>query len=293
MDTGVQDLGPRIEHTLEAVVSKATAGAPPTLAAAMRHAVFPGGARVRPRLCLAVAGANGLDQLECADAAAASIELLHCASLVHDDLPCFDNAETRRGRPSVHAVFGESVALLAGDALIVTAFETLGRVALVAPSRLAPLLGTIARGVGLPDGIVAGQAWESEIGATAETCRRAKTGALFVAATRAGAIASGADPSLWSALGERLGEAYQVADDLLDAAASQEECGKPVGRDVELARPSAVRDLGISGAVAKLESLIEAAMQAVPPCRGASGLRELVRMQALRLAPKRLVRNAA
>ena len=102
---------------------------PPLLAAAMRHAVFPGGARIRPQLCLAVARACGDAHPALADAAAAAIELLHCASLVHDDLPCFDDAATRRGQPSVHAAYGERLAVLAGDALIVLAFQTLAAAA--------------------------------------------------------------------------------------------------------------------------------------------------------------------
>ena len=92
---------------------------------------FPGGARIRPRLCLAVAQACGEDQPAVTDAAAAAIELLHCASLVHDDLPCFDDAPIRRGKPSVHRAFGEQLAVLAGDALIVLAFETLALAAAV------------------------------------------------------------------------------------------------------------------------------------------------------------------
>ncbi len=279
-----------LERVLEASLLRVEQGAPPTLAAAMHHAVFPGGARLRPKLCLAVAEACGGDSPESAMAVAVAIELLHCASLVHDDLPCFDDAETRRGKPSVHAAFGESQAVLAGDALIVLAFDALSR---AAPHRLAPLLSTVVAGVGMPRGIVAGQAWESERGASSESCRRAKTGALFVAATSAGAIASGADPAPWISLGDRLGEAYQVADDLLDAVSASEECGKPVGRDAVLMRPSAVRELGIAGAVQRLEGLVKAAIASVPDCRGAAELRELVRLQALRLAPKRLVRSAA
>ncbi len=117
----------RIESSLaDAVLSAEASGAPPRLAAAMRHAVFPKGARIRPRLTLAVAAACGDDQPRLASAAAAAIELLHCASLVHDDLPCFDDADMRRGRPSVHRAFGEPLAVLAGDALIVLAFQTVG-----------------------------------------------------------------------------------------------------------------------------------------------------------------------
>ncbi len=288
------DAGTRIEHTLELAIGRAATDAtPPKLAAALRHAVFPGGARVRPRLTVAVSEACGGDDPGLADAAAAAIELLHCASLVHDDLPCFDDAPTRRGLPSVHALYGAPVALLAGDALIVLAFETLARGAAHAPARLVPLIGSIARGAGTPFGIVAGQAWESEPNPPAERYRCAKTGALFVAATMAGALAAGRDAAPWLDLGHRLGEAYQVADDLLDAVSSAGECDKPVGRDAALGRPNAVAELGLEGAVERLRSLIDGAVQSIPPCRGEGELRELVRMQAARLAPKRLLRSAA
>ena len=126
----------RVEIALEAAVARAEFGAaPPLLSAAVRHALFSGGARVRPQLALAIAGACGDDEPALADAAAAAIEMLHCASLAHDDLPCFDNAATRRGRPSVHALYGAPLAVLAGDALIVMAFEVLGRAGAGAPAR--------------------------------------------------------------------------------------------------------------------------------------------------------------
>ena len=292
-ESGMDSSG-RIERALTAAFARAEAdGPPPQLIAAMRHAVFPGGARVRPSLCLAVAGACGDDAPRLTDAAAAAIELLHCASLVHDDLPCFDNASLRRDRPSVHAAFGESVAVLAGDALIVLAFETLMTAAHVVPDRIAALHLTLTRGVGMPHGIVAGQAWESEPGAPAERCRRAKTGALFVAATMCGAISSGASPALWSALGERLGEAYQVADDLLDALGSHEESGKGGGRDAALGRPNAIAELGVDGAVRKLRELVEATVDAIPPCAGRNALGDLVRLQAKRLVPQQLAKSAA
>src|SRR5271166_5447943 len=139
----------RIERALAASLAR-TGGpaAPPLLAAAMQHAVFPRGARIRPRLCLAVAAACGDDAPCAADAAAAAIELLHCASLVHDDLPCFDDAATRRGRPSVHRAYGEPIAVLTGDALIVLAFQTLAWGAVTVPLRLAAMMQTLGRAVG-------------------------------------------------------------------------------------------------------------------------------------------------
>ena len=140
-----------IEDALQAAIAAGEIrGCPPRLAAAIRHAVFPAGARIRPQLCLAVAQACGHDDPSLAMAAAISIEFLHCASLVHDDLPCFDDADMRRGQPSVHRAFGESLAVLAGDALIVLAFQTLARASQKSPLRLAPLLDTIGNGVGMP-----------------------------------------------------------------------------------------------------------------------------------------------
>jgi geranylgeranyl diphosphate synthase type II len=284
----------RIERALEVAVCLAKADdAAPSLAAAIRYAVFPGGARVRPHLCLAVAAACGNDAADLADCAGVAIELLHCASLVHDDLPCFDDAQLRRGKATVHSKFGVPLGLLTGDALIVMAFEALARTGAAYPNRLAPLLSIIAKGVGAPYGIVAGQAWECEPVAPVAAYHQAKTGALFVAATAGGAIASGADPEPWRALGEGIGAAYQVADDLLDALGDSEESGKTSGRDVALARPSAVTSLGVQGAVALLENYLAEAAASIPDCPGAQVLRETVLVQATRLVPRQLARSAA
>ena len=286
------DTGSRIEAALEAAVRRGQGvGAPPRLAGALRHAVFPGGGRVRPRLLLAVAQACGDPEPSLSDAAAAALELLHCASLVHDDMPCFDDAATRRGLPSVHAAYGAPIALLAGDALIVAAFEALARAAPADPARAAALSLIVARAVGMPHGITAGQAWESEADVDVDAYHRAKTGALFVAAAAAGAVSAGADPGPWRAVGEGLGAAYQVADDLADAMAG--DTGKPCGQDAAHARPNAVAAFGVDGAVARLEGLIGEAVAAIPPCPGAGALRDLVMLQARRLAPKSLDRSVA
>jgi geranylgeranyl diphosphate synthase type II len=288
------DTAQRIEQALGAALMRAEGpGCPAGLAAAVRHAVFPGGARIRPRLCLAVAQACGEDEPGAADAAAASIEFLHCASLVHDDLPCFDDAPVRRGRPSVHRAFGERLAVLAGDALIVLAFQTLARGAANSPQRLAELLLVVARSVGMPAGIVAGQAWECEPRVALADYHRAKTGALFAAATAAGAAATGADSARWRLLGERLGEAYQVADDLRDVVADPETLGKPTGRDARLERPSAAGQLGISGAKQRLESLVAEAVDSIPPCPGAVQLQALILREARQFLPQELARRAA
>ncbi len=277
----------RIEQALAvAIASGEEEGCPPKLAGAIRHAVFPGGARIRPQLCLAVAQACGDDDPVLSEAAATAIELLHCASLVHDDLPCFDDAPTRRGRASVHFAFGEPLAVLAGDALIVLAFQTLGTAATQSPLRLPLLLKTIGRATGMPHGIVAGQAWECEPRVSLADYQRAKTGSLFAAATIAGAQAAGADAAPWRELGEWLGEAYQVADDIRDVACDSSALGKPAGQDVALCRPSAARELGLEGAIHHFDRLVVAAIEAIPPCPGAEQMRALVRFEAERLVPK-------
>lgn len=288
------DASRRIEQALDTAVAHAEApGAPPRLAEAIRYAVFPGGHRIRPRLCLSVALACGDDDPAAADAAAAAIELLHCASLVHDDLPCFDDAPTRRQKPSVHVAYGEPLAVLTGDALIVLAFETLARGTTRSPQRLASLVGLIARAVGSPAGIVAGQAWESELTVGLAEYQQAKTGALFAAATVAGAAAAGATPLPWRLLGECLGEAYQVADDLTDVACRQEEIGKPVGRDATLGRPNAAALLGVGGALARLKRLAREAVEVIPACPGADALRAEIEAQIRLFLPARVVREFA
>lgn len=287
------DATARIEQTLEVILARAeTPGSPPQLAAALRYAVFPGGARVRPRLCLAVAQACGDDQPALADAAAASIELLHCSSLVHDDLPCFDDAATRRGKPSVHMAFGEPLAVLAGDALIVMAFEALAAGAAGAPLRLPGLIAKVAGSVGMPNGIVAGQAWECEPEVDLARYHRAKTGSLFAAATEAGALAAGHAPDRWRRLGECIGEAYQVADDLQDQLAKASDIGKPAGQDAAHHRPTAC-SLGIDGASRRLKGLLAEAIESIPACAGAPELRAIILAESTRFVPKELARLAA
>lgn len=278
----------RIEKALKSCLDQATsAPCPPRLGQAMRHAVFPGGARFRPELCLAVASACGDAYPNLAEAAAVAIELLHCASLVYDDLPCFDDASIRRGHASVHAIFGEELAILAGNALIVLAFEAIARAGSGHPQLLPGLLRVVARGVGGPSGIVAGQAWESEAAqADLGVYHRAKTGALFESAVIAGAMAGGGDPLQWSGLGYRLGEAYQVADDLRDAYGRPELLGKPVGQDEAHSRPSAVSELGIAGSVRRIGELVDEAMLRLPTCVGRHELTSLLRRWSLQLLPQ-------
>lgn len=264
----------RIERYLASLVGGMEgSGTTTALAAAVRHALFPGGARIRPHLCLAVARACGAGGSPAALAGACGIELLHCASLVHDDLPCFDDAATRRGLPSVHRAYGERLAVLAGDALIVLAFQAVAQEPASAPATRIALIGTLARAAGMPHGIVAGQALECESDPGLSEYQQAKTGALFAAATMAGAQAAGAPAEPWRRVGECLGEAYQVADDIGDVTGNDQDLGKPAGRDAALGRPNAVARMGMVAARTRLLGLVEQARAAIPPCAGGDELR--------------------
>jgi geranylgeranyl diphosphate synthase type II len=268
----------RIEAALKRAMRHCeTPATPPGLRAAMRHAVFPGGARLRPNMCLSVAAACGADtDLDAQADVAAAIELLHCASLVHDDLPCFDDAALRRGRQSVHSAFGEELAVLAGDGLIVLAFEVIAS-ARVLPASIPRLIRCLTRGVGAHGGLVAGQAWESEPTVGLRTYHQAKTAALFEAGARAGAIlahsrdieSSHVDSRYidsWAMFGTRIGEAYQVADDLRDTLDEENHLGKPVGQDMTHNRPNACMTLGIDGALERLRKFLDQAVEAMPDC---------------------------
>lgn len=284
----------RIQHALSRALDvDAGARCPPTLLEAMRHGVLSGGGRVRPILCMAVALAEGGDDWPLTEAAAVAVELLHCASLVHDDLPCFDDAQYRRGQPTVHALYGEPTAILVGDALIVRAFEVIAEAPTLHPRRAMTVLRALSAGVGAPGGIVAGQAWESEATVDLMAYHQAKTAALFEATVIAGAAAAGKETERWRHLGTRLGEAYQVADDLADVLSSPEITGKPTGQDTAHHRPSAVDSLGVEGAMARMSQLVEATIEAVPDCPGRAELVQLVINIAERLYPQRSAALAA
>ncbi len=281
-----------VEQSLEDALSSLITGEePPRLAAAMRHAVFPGGARIRPKLCIAVAHACGVDDPGLTLGAAAAIELLHCASLVHDDLPCFDDAATRRGRPSVHAAFGEQLAVLSGDALIILAFQILADSAGKSRHRMPAVFKAVTDGVGALKGITAGQAWECEPKVSLAQYQRAKTGALFAASANAGALSAGVRNPAWGRFGELLGEAYQIADDIRDVLADPIQLGKPIGQDVALGRPSSASELGLDGAIAKFDESFELVIASIPDCQGAEALRALSRAESERLVPKAWARN--
>ncbi|MCR9068046.1 MAG: polyprenyl synthetase family protein [Rhodobacteraceae bacterium] len=276
----------RIQTAVDTAIRTGQAGkAPPQLARALDYAVNPGGARIRPTICLSVAMACGDDRPAVSDAAACAIELIHCASLVHDDMPCFDNAPLRRGKPAVHKAYGEPLALLTGDSLIIMAFEVLARAAATDTERAVTLIRVLGESTGMPGGICAGQGWESEAEIDLGAYHRAKTGALFTAATRMGAAAAGADETAWTELGARIGEAFQVADDLRDALYDADTLGKPAGQDAINNRPNAVHQLGVRGAIRRLEDILSGAIASIPSCPGEAALCDMVRKTAERLTP--------
>ena len=279
----------RIEAALEEAVRRATlAPCPARLAEAIRYAVFPGGGRVRPGLCLAVARACGDPDPALTDAAAVAVELLHCASLVQDDLPCFDDASVRRGCPSLHKRFGEEIAILVGDALIVMAFRAVAVLVPHSPAKTAAILAMLSSAAGAPAGIAAGQAWESEPSVDVAAYHHAKTAALFEAASVSGAIAGGAEPESWRMAGGMLGEAYQVADDLADSLGEVGRLGKPIGQDRHKKRPSVVTKLGIEGAGRKLDDLLSEAVRSIPACPGRADVEAFLGLAAARLCPPAL-----
>lgn len=262
-----------------------TPDCPPRFASALRYAVFPGGARVRPKLVQAVAHACGQADFDAVMAGACAIEMLHCASLVHDDLPCFDGAAYRRGKPSIHVAYGERIAVLVGDALIVEAFAATASYPII--SRI------VARSAGAPHGICAGQAWECEDQMDLVRYQRAKTGALFAACTMAGAAAANRAPEPWQQLGMLIGEAFQVADDLRDVAGVSGEIGKPTGQDAANGLPNMVSTLGYEGASHHLEQLLERVVGSIPECPGSSALSQQIVAVSRAMVPKQLVRGAA
>ena len=279
-------LSERIEAAIkEAIALSQSNLAPAKLMAALRYATFPGGARIRPKILTSVAMACGDDQPQLTDAAAASLELIHCASLVHDDLPCFDDANVRRGKASLHLAYSEPLAVLTGDSLIVLAFEALVAVEGVSLSRVLELIRLLSRQTGMPNGICAGQGWESEPKIDLSAYHRSKTGALFVAATQMGAVATGQEAEPWYELGARIGEAFQVADDLRDVIYSEDQLGKPAGQDNLHTRPNAVSELGLEGAKRRLKDILAGAISSIPSCPGEAQLAQMVTLQAKRIVP--------
>ena len=212
---------------------------PPSIHQAMRHSVFAGGKRLRPILCWESGQLFGGEERNLLPVGCA-LELIHTYSLIHDDLPALDNDDLRRGKPTCHRAYGEATAILAGDALLTLAFEILSEPNLLPEERSLRIIHEISHAIGTRGGMVGGQVVDVETtghpadASTLEYIHRAKTGAFIRAAVRSGALCAHApdeDLARVTTYGEKVGLAFQIADDLLDVMGSREQLGKSVGKD--------------------------------------------------------------
>jgi farnesyl diphosphate synthase len=244
----------------------------------MRHAALDGGKRLRPFLVVETAALFGAGRTG-ALMAGAALECIHCYSLVHDDLPAMDNDDLRRGRPTVHKAFDEATAILAGDALLTLAFDIMARTEVHAdPAVRVALVLELARGSGL-GGMAGGQMLDLAAEGRFETKRALskteiatmqamKTGALIRFACRAGAIIGQADADAHSRMdryGTAIGQAFQIADDLLDVEGDTKTLGKAAGKDAAAGKATLVATLGADGARARLKELVADADAALVP----------------------------
>ncbi len=260
-------------------------GAPPKLIEAIKYSVMAGGKRLRPTLVLESARATtGAAAPPGALAAAVAIELIHTFSLVHDDLPAMDNDDLRRGKPTNHKVFGEAMAILAGDAMVALAFSHL---ATQAPEDLVqPLVKELSKATG-PSGMIGGQVLDMEgekrtLGMDElKNLHAKKTGALITASCRMGAIAARGSAQMVEALtsfGQHLGLAFQIVDDLLDVTSSPDQLGKSTGKDESKGKNTYPALMGVDRSRAEAEKQYEAAIAALEPLRNrADGLKSLAR----------------
>lgn len=271
----------RVERALDALVPADGSG----LREAMRYSLLGGGKRIRPILLLAAGEALDADAEPLLPFACA-VEMIHTYSLIHDDLPVMDDDALRRGRPTSHVRFGEALAVLAGDALLTDAFAVMATASFADPVAAIRAIGEIASAAG-SGGMVAGQADDiaAEGGdadlAAVESIHRRKTGALLCAAVRAGGILAGADDVALRGLttyGDRLGLAFQVVDDVLDATAPSAVTGKSEGRDRERGKRTYAQLLGADGARRRALDLgTEAVLALAPFGSRADVLRSLAR----------------
>jgi geranylgeranyl diphosphate synthase type II len=239
---------------------------PASIHRAMRYSLFAGGKRIRPILAMTAAHAVA-DNPAGVENAAATLELIHTYSLIHDDLPALDNDDLRRGRPTNHKVFGDAMAILAGDSLLTLAFEVLSRLRHVDAERKIRLVEELSRASGTVGGMIGGQVNDIEgerkppTAVLLESIHRAKTGALLRASVRMGAIYAGADEDQLAALsdyGEHVGLAFQSVDDILDVEQPSEALGKTAGKDQAQQKITfpAVYGLDRSRAMAEEERLL-------------------------------------
>jgi farnesyl diphosphate synthase len=283
--SALADTGAAIEALLDQLLAEATlpgeTARPEKLLDAMRHGSLGGGKRLRPFLlaeCAALCGVNRNAAL----LAGAALELVHCYSLVHDDLPAMDNDDLRRGRPTVHKVYDDAMAILAGDSLLTLAFDVMARPEIHADAAIRlDLVRGLARASGL-GGMAGGQALDLEAegryeankapqALSAAAIRRPqamKTGALLLFAVEAGGILGQAPEATRKALtayGQATGAAFQIADDILDVEADTATLGKSAGKDIEQGKGTLVALLGLDAAKAERDRLARSALEALSP----------------------------
>jgi geranylgeranyl diphosphate synthase type II len=280
-----------VDAALERLLPAANAQ-PASIHTAMRYSVFAGGKRIRPILCLEAARIFTSEVTPVLHPACA-MEFIHTYSLIHDDLPALDNDDLRRGKPTCHKKFGEAIAILAGDALLTLAFETIGATP-AAPERRAAILTEVAAAAGTINGMVGGQVADIEAEGKAvdpqmlEYIHRSKTAALIRASITAGAWCAGASPEDVARLrrfGETIGWAFQVTDDILDVEESSAALGKTAGKDMaqQKATYPAVYGLERSHQIAN-DLATKAISELAPYGDRAARLREIAEFLVLRRA---------
>lgn len=252
------------DRALERLLPPATQH-PTSIHQAMRHSVFAGGKRLRPILCME-AGRMVAEQLPAGiEDVGAALEMLHTYSLIHDDLPALDNDDLRRGRPTSHKVFGEAIAILAGDALQTQAYEVLAQVRCTAEARVA-IIREIAHGTGTVDGMIGGQVVDLEAEhvkpslETLEYIHRSKTAALITASVVSGGIYAGANADQVVRLrsfGQSVGLAFQIVDDVLDVTQTSEQLGKTAGKDTAAEKTTYPALYGIDESLHKADVLVD------------------------------------
>jgi geranylgeranyl diphosphate synthase, type II len=240
---------------------------PVSIHKAMRHSVFAGGKRLRPILCLEAGRMLGDSLPTGIDELGAALEMLHTYSLIHDDLPALDNDDLRRGRPTCHKVFGEAIAILAGDALQTQAYEVLSRLHCAAESRVR-IIEEIARGTGTIEGMIGGQVVDLEAEhskpdlAMLEYIHRSKTAALISASVVSGGLYAGADDGRVGKLrsfGQSIGLAFQIVDDVLDVTQTSEQLGKTAGKDTAAEKVTYPALFGVEESLQKADALVGSA----------------------------------
>ena len=243
---------------------------PSSIHRAVRYSVFAGGKRLRPVLCLEAARIFDADVTPALHPACA-MEFIHTYSLIHDDLPALDNDDLRRGRPTCHKVFGEAIAILAGDALQTQAYEVLSVLQCAAEARVR-IIEEIARGTGTVNGMIGGQVIDLEAehtkadAQTLEYIHRSKTAALITASVVAGGIYAGGSKEQVADLrsyGQSIGLAFQIVDDVLDVTRSSEQLGKTAGKDVASEKATYPALFGIEESRKRAGALLDSASNAL------------------------------